>query len=466
MAKTIFAVPPIKNEVGYAQATQNRQCQYFKDNTFIYPIIPAYFASMVMSQPNQEFLWLDGVAEKITQKEFAKVIAEMQPDFIVFEANTMVIKQYIGIINTLKESFPNIKIILTGEHYTAMPEEVEKLCKADYYIKGGKWYTEAFKIVTNQDWVGELPIINRDASRWWLYAYDNGNFREEPATYTMTAQDCWYRPKQACTFCTWVHYHPENKIRSVDDFLKEVEHLINFGFKEFFDDSGTFPVGKWLKEFCDKMIALGYNDHIVWGCNMRFGALQAGELALMRKAGCRFILWGFESSNQNTLDKLSKGYTIDKMRLDLGRASKVGIWNHLTVMYGYPWEELEQEKETCEEVRRLMLEDKAQSAQATIFMPYPGTKAFEQCQEQGLIITEDWTKWDMANPVIKLKYSFDEIVKLQKRTYDVAMHPRFIFNKLKRIRTTSDLKYYSRLSKKVVDRFGKILSNAEVQIGK
>jgi len=46
------------------------------------------------------------------------------------------------------------------------------------------------------------------------------------------------------------------------------------------------------------------------------------------------------------------------------------------------------------------------------------------------------------------------------------MHPKFIFNKLKKIRTTSDLKYYSRLSKKVVDRFGKILSNAEVQIGK
>lgn len=469
MSKTIFAVPPIKNETGYAQATQNRQAQYFKDDTFIYPVTPAYFSSMLMAQQGEEFLWLDGVAEKLDDKKFAQVIMDMKPDYIVFEANTMVINRYCEVIQTLKESVPTIKIILTGEHFTAMPEETKAMCKADYYIHGGKWYKEAFKIVTGKEWEGSLPVINRDSSRWWLYAYKNGNFKyvndpDWPATYTMAAQDCWYRPKQACTFCTWVHYHPENKIREVDEFLLEVEHLINSGFKEFFDDSGTFPVGKWLKEFCEKMIERGYNDHIEWGCNMRFGALQPGELKLMREAGCRFILWGFESSNQETLDMLHKGYKVEDMRNDLAQSSKVGIWNHITVMYGYPWESLENEKATCEEVRRLMITDKAQSAQATVFMAYPGTKAYEECEERDLIITKDWSKWDMAHQVIKLKYPFEEVVKLQQRTYNVAFHWRFLWNKFKRIRSLRDLRNYFNLSKKVVDRFGTILAKPGIGI--
>jgi len=458
MSKTIFAVPPIKNNTGYAQATQNRQAQYFKDDTFIYPVVPAYFASMLMAEQGQEFLWLDGVAEKLTEKEFAKVIVDMKPDYIVLEANTMVVDRYIQIVNTLKESISDIKIIFTGEHYTAMPEDVESRCNADHYIKGGKWYNEAFKIVTGKDWVGDLPIINRDITRWWLYAYKNGNFKYTPATYTMAAQDCWYRPKQACTFCTWVHYHPDNKITEVELFLLEVESMINFGFKEFFDDSGTFPVGKWLKEFCEKMISRGYNEHIVWGCNMRFGALQPGELKLMREAGCRFILWGFESSNQRTLDKLSKGYKVKDMLTDLDNSSSVGIWNHLTVMYGYPWESLEAEKATCSEVKRLLLEDKAASAQATVFMPYPGTKAYKECEEQGIILHKNWEQWDMAHPVIKLKYPFEEVIKLQKETYDVSYKPKFIWNKIKKIRNIDDFRFYFRLSKKVVDRFGTILN--------
>ena len=64
--------------------------------------------------------------------------------------------------------------------------------------------------------------------------------------------------------------------------MQEVEELINFGFKEFFDDSGTFPVGKWFHEFCNEMIERGYNKHIKWGCNMRFHALKPEDFKLMQ----------------------------------------------------------------------------------------------------------------------------------------------------------------------------------------
>lgn len=466
MAKVIFAVPPIVDSKGQAQATQNRQYQYFKDETYIFPVIPATFITMIPTEPGNFSFLLDCIAEKLNDLEFAEAIRQMMPDYMVFEANTMVFNRYVYFINSIKQVFPHMKIILTGEHVTAMPEDAKAKCKADYFIHGGKWYTEAFKIVTGKEWPTDkpLPHIDRVGAKWYLYAYKNGNFKYVPATYTMAAQDCWYRPKQACTFCTWVDYHPENKIRPVEDFLAEVKGLIEFGFKEFFDDSGTFPVGKWLHDFCNQMIERGYNKYIVWGCNMRFKALQPEDFQLMAKAGCRFILWGYESGNQKTLDALSKGYELKDMNRSLIAARMAGIWNHLTVMMGYPWETLEDERRTFRMVKWLLLNDWAASMQATVFMPYPGTAAFKQCKEQGLILTEDWDKWDMTNQVIKLKYPFQEVLKLQKDYYRISYHPRFLFNKLTKIRSMDDLKFYFRLSKKVIDRFGGVHNSQGVSL--
>ena len=461
--KTIFCVPPVPSKKGQAQATQGRQSQYFKDPTYIYPIIPAIFISMLIGEPGQEFMWLDAIAEELNDKEFAQIIVNMKPDFIVMEANTMLFKRYCEIINGLKSSIPSIKIILAGEHVTSVPDTSSQ---ADFVIKGGKWFYKAYKIITGKEWPISkvLPHINREVSRWWLYAYKNGNFKHLPATYTMASLDCWYRPKQPCTFCSWTSYHPNTLTRTVDDFLQEVEELINFGFKEFFDDSGTFPVGKWLQEFCQEMIDRGYNKYIKWGCNMRFGTLQPEDFALMAKAGCRFIVWGFESANQNTLDLLHKGYKRGDANRDLISAKLVGIWNHLTCMIGYPWETLEDEKNTFRTVKWILTNDWAQSVQASICMPYPGTRLYQQCKEDNLLLNEDWDSWDMTKPVVKLRYDFKEALKLQKAYYDISFHPKFIINKLSKIRSKDDIKFYWRTAKKVFNRFGSIFTNQGVSI--
>lgn len=411
-------------------------------------------------------MMVDCIAEKINDVDFSKLIVQTKPDYMVFEANTMVFKRYCEVINGFKKHIPNIKIILSGEHPTAKPDEAKQRSQADHVLHGGKWYFEAFKIITGKQWPVEkaLPHINRNLARWWLYGYDNGNFKLTPATYTMASQDCWYRPKQPCTFCSWVPYHENTTTRTVDDFLEEVEGLIKFGFREFFDDSGTFPVGKWLREFCNEMIERGYNKHIVWGCNMRFGALAPEDFILMSKAGCRFILWGFESANQKTLDMLSKGYKVEDMKRDLIYSRQCNIWNHLTVMQGYPWETLEEEKRTVTMVKWLLVNDWAWSAQSTICMPYPATRLYAQCQEEGWLLNEDWENWDMSKPVMKLKYDYKEALKSQRDIYNTSFNPKFIWNKFSKIRTSDDLKFYWRIGKKVVGRFSNLFDKDGVSI--
>ena len=45
--KIAIAYPPIENNKGIPLLSQNRQFQYFNNPTFIYPVVPAYAATML-----------------------------------------------------------------------------------------------------------------------------------------------------------------------------------------------------------------------------------------------------------------------------------------------------------------------------------------------------------------------------------------------------------------------------------
>ena len=53
-----------------------------------------------------------------------------------------------------------------------------------------------------------------------------------------------------------------------------------YGIREIFDDTGTFPCGTWLTEFCNGMVERDLAYKIRIGCNMRFGALKEEDYKL------------------------------------------------------------------------------------------------------------------------------------------------------------------------------------------
>jgi anaerobic magnesium-protoporphyrin IX monomethyl ester cyclase len=450
--KVMFCIPPIKSTTGHATACQNRQFSFLKDPFFAYPIVPALAITMLQNA-GHSVSWCDSLAERLNDVDFARAIVTYHPEYIIFESPTPIIKQYWEVINGLKLHLPDIKIILCGAHVTALSEESHKNCKADYVVTGGDWHYKVFEIIHGKEWdiKSPLPQIDRNTTKWWLYAYQNGNFKYLPGTYIMSGMDCWYGK---CKFCSWATYHSNYYLRQPGDVLDEIDHLTNAGFKEIFDDSGTFPTGPWLKEFCEGMIKRELPQYISFGCNMRFSALQEEDYALMAKAGFRFILWGLESANQKTLDRLDKGYKTTDIAIDLARAKKAGLESHLTVMFGYPWESLQEAKVTYNLARKLLIKGMAESAQATICIPYPGTPLWKECKEQGLLTTENWALYDMSRAIMKVPYPEKELFKMQRGIYNTSFHPEFLLRKLGKVKTLNDLKYYLRIARKVYDRFG------------
>jgi radical SAM superfamily enzyme YgiQ (UPF0313 family) len=408
-----------------------------------------------------------------------------KPDLIAFETKTPVVKQHWRIIDELKLATRNwqLRTVLFGDHVTALPEESFKNSKVDYVLTGGdydflllnlcKWLRRTWdegrgtkdelepgiyyreggqikntgKFQLNHD-LNSLPFIDRDLTRWKLYAYKNGNYKRTPGTYITSGRDCWWGK---CTFCSWPQMYPQFRVRKVENVLNEIGMLIEkYKVHEIMDDTGTFPIGNWLKDFCRGMIEKGYNKKIYLDCNMRFGCLSDEDFKLMKKANFRLLLFGLESANQNTLDRLKKNLKVEDVIKDCRSARRAGLFPHITIMFGYPWEIYAAAKKTLELGSYLLKKGYAYTVQATMVIPYPGSPLFDECRANSWLNTDDWSRFDMKEPVMKVPMNDEELLGLVREIYKVGLSPEFLLNKIANIRDIGDLKYFARGGRKVI----------------
>jgi radical SAM superfamily enzyme YgiQ (UPF0313 family) len=475
--------PPLSGKNRFGRLAQNRQFFWSAVPSFVFPVVLASAATLG-AQAGHEIFWLDGIAEKLTLTGWRKKLFRFRPDLIMLETKTPVVKYHWKIIAHLKSALPGAKIVLVGDHVTALPQESMANSVVDYVLTGGNydflfmdlinhidkkthlppgvWYREngitrctgRFNLNQNLD---RLPMIDRKLTKWQLYSQNNGNFKYSPATYIMAGRDCWWRRNGGCTFCSWTTLYPKYHIRSVNNVLDEIGHLIrHYGVREIFDDTGTFPVGGWLKDFCQGMINRGYHKKIRFGCNLRFGVLTADYYELLAKAGFRFLLFGLESANQKTTDRLDKGITVSKIEKELAviqsvnKTRKERLEPHLTYMLGYPWETEADANKTVSMVNRLFRLNLVNTIQATIVVPYPGTRLFAQAKKNRWLKTYNWDDYDMSGSVFNLKINRRKLGKLIRSMYLSCFTPTFILNRLKAVRTLEDIAYLGRGALKAI----------------
>lgn len=495
--KVVIGYPPLESKKGIPLLSQNRQFQWFHNPTYIYPVIPAYAATMLKNEGYNVF-WLDGIAEGWSYQRWEEEIKKIGPDVLMIETKTPVVKKHWKIINRIKNQESRIKVVLAGDHVTALPEESMENSLVDYILTGGDydflllnlvnhleksekiepgiWYRTNEKLkIKNSKLQGKtqnhsnierfqlnhnlnkLPMIDRELTRWELYAYKNGNYKKTPGAYIMSGRDCWWRKDGGCRFCAWTVLYPQYRVRRVENVLDEIGELIEkYKVKEIMDDTGTFPAGEWLRRFCQGMIERGFNQKINFDCNLRFGVLKEMDYELMAKAGLRFLLYGLESASQETLNKLNKGTKISEIERELKIAKEASrringhLEPHVTCMVGYPWESKEEAQKTVNFTRNLFNQGLIDTLQATVVIPYPGTELFKECEKSKWLKTKNWDDYDMDQPVMKTEMANGEILALTREIYKSFMTPKFIARKVLSVRSTNDLKFFWRAGRAVL----------------
>ena len=465
--KILIGYAPIPSDKGVPLLSQNRQFQWFSKPTYVYPMVPASAATLLKSL-GHDVHWIDGIAEGLSEAEFRRRYADLGADLFLLETKTPVVKPTWRIVDALKDLLPACRVVLCGDHVTALPEESLANCRADWILCGGDYDFSLRGLVDHLErgapipagfwWRGpdgatrnsgrfdvskncldDLPEIDRALTRWELYSRENGNFRRTPGTYTMAGRDCWWGK---CRFCSWTTLYPNWRTRSPEKMLDEVGRLVDgLGVKEIFDDSGCFPAGAWLKTFCEGMIARGYHKRVVMGCNMIPGVLTAEQYALMARAGFRFVLFGLESASEATLERIRKCPAAKAIAESMRLAHRAGLRPHVTCMVGYPWETLEEAQATVALTRSLFDKGWIDTLQGTIVIPYPGTPLFAECRANGWLRTEDWDRYDMREPIMKTQIPDAEILALIRGLYTSFLTPRFVLRQILAIRRPADVAF-------------------------
>jgi radical SAM superfamily enzyme YgiQ (UPF0313 family) len=219
----------------------------------------------------------------------------------------------------------------------------------------------------------------------------------------------------------------------VEKSLDECENLIkNYGIKEIFDDSGVWYRGKEARAFAQGIIDRGlHKSGCYFGINTRFEYLDEETIKLMGKANFRFVLLGYEAADNETLERLNKGYQLEHVDQCLEWLTKYGMHPHLTIMVGYYWQTKQQLDSTVSEVKRLMLSGLARTLQVTLCTPLDYTPYHKECEMAGVLLTDDYNDFDMSKLIVKTPEPHEYYYKAVKDMYSIAFHPLFILRQIR-----------------------------------
>ena len=388
------------------------------------------YATAVLEKeiPTAKIKLFDFPAMNCYQNEFRNLIKKEKPDFVILDSTTPSIYSDIEYAKIVKNE-TSAKVIMVGPHISSLPEETLLLAKGnidvgclgeyDYTVKdvilnienlrqvegicflenGKPIKTAPRKLIQNLD---ELPFPAWHQLDLMKY-FDGGKLY--PYIDIISGRGC---PNQ-CSFCLWpqVMHGLKYRFRSPINVVDEIEHDITLCPKvlkggEFFFEDDTFTVNKERAIQISEEI-LKRNLKLTFSVNARADIADLEMFKIMKKAGCRELLVGFESGVQKILDNVNKNLTLAQSRKFVEIAKKVGLQIHGCFVIGLPGETPETAQKTIDFALQLDLT----TIQFSGAVPFPGTKFFQQCEKNKWLQTKNWDKWLDAgeqSPVVNYPY--------------------------------------------------------------
>ena len=399
MMKTLLLNPPsFENFDGGASS---RWPATREIRSFWYPVWLTYPAGMI---PNSKVV--DAPPHDITVEQTIQMSRDF--DFVVLFTSTPGFASDVRLAQMMKDATPSLKIAFVGPHVTARPEQSLRASTAIDFIArkefdfsvtefaagkpveeiAGISYRRNGSVIHNPE---RPPIQDLDALPFAVDIYKrdlditryNVPFLLHPFLSFYTERGC----PALCTFCLWpqtLSGHPW-RTRSSDNVAEEVRRALDYfpNLKEIFFDDDTFNIRKArVIELCAKLKPL----HFTWSCTSRV-TVGYETLKAMKEAGCRLMIVGYESGDQQILKNIKKGVTVEQAITFTKNCKKLGLVIHGDFIMGLPGETPETIRRTIEFAKKL---DVA-TIQVSIAHPYPGTDFYDFVEKNGYLLAEDMT---------------------------------------------------------------------------
>jgi anaerobic magnesium-protoporphyrin IX monomethyl ester cyclase len=317
------------------------------------------------------------------------------------------------ILEALHSSFPDVPLIVGGEHVSADPEFVLTACpfiRCCVLGEGERALIDVVEALSRDRELTEVPgvacldpggrlrrgptrnpVPDLDKLGWpdWesapLVPYLDAGYgmaiqgvRSLPM---LASRGCPYR----CSFCSSPRmWTPTWRPRNVAEILAEARHYREkYGVEhlEFYDLSpGIDP--KWLESFCH---AVGELD-LTWNfpSGMRSEALSRELLERMRASGCYKLTLAFETSSPRLVRAIRKQTQPGKILSAVRDSVRAGLITKANFIWGLPAQRRRDLLADFLFLLRLALAG-MHDVTCFAFVPYPGSELHDQLVAQGQI---------------------------------------------------------------------------------
>jgi radical SAM superfamily enzyme YgiQ (UPF0313 family) len=411
-----------------------RPCAVISRNSYSAPVTPpigpAYLAA-VLEGAGYEVGLIDAIGEAIAEVRpsesgeyniqglsTTQILERIDPRAAILGVSMMFSQEWVfhrELIRAVRKRFPDIVIVVGGEHPTALPEWVLRDCpEIDYLVVGegeitflqlvstllssrtaegipGVWYLgESGAVVSGppRARISALDELPRPA--WHLcrvdhYFIDNWTMgiakgRNMPILAT---RGCPYR----CAFCSscnmWTTRYVTRDPRLVVDEIQWLVETYQANSIDFFDLTAIVK-RDWILAFCRELVdrRLGVVYQLPSGT--RSEVLDAETLRALKDSGCEYLVYAPESGSERILESIKKRISLSRMTESIRTAAKLGHVVKVNLIIGFPEERLSDALKTIRYAVSMGLHGVA-DCNITLFSPYPGSQVYEEMRAEGVL---------------------------------------------------------------------------------
>ncbi len=430
--------------------------QYFG----IFPPLSLAWVASIAEKSGHEVIIIDARTLRLSQEEVLYRLREFKPDIMGFMMTTYMYRETLGWISLLKK-WLKIPVVIGGFNLHIYPKESVIPSEIDFGVLDSAFYTLPrllSELEKNRRFEDVSGLIYKDGNNIVITppSSDPDNFDAYPSparhllpnelytefpterknfTIMVTSKGC---PRR-CYFCEegGTPFLSRSPMTVVNE-MQECYTKYKIREIDIFDVNFTWD-RKRTMAICNEIIRRGLD--ITWACRSRTDLVDEQMLRTMRKAGCTRIYYGIESGDQEMLNTLNKGITLDQIRTTIKTTRKMGIKALGFFLIGSPGETKETVKKTVRFAKELKL-DYVQFSKTTA---KPMTGLWRDLIK--ITKTDYWRDYIMglteekALPRPWTKLTNEEIDFLTKKAYiDCCARPLFLLRATLKVKSLKEFK--------------------------
>lgn len=403
------------------------------NNGIMPPMMLAYLAAPLMAE-GYDVEILDLTVSQMNADTLKDYLRLHRPPLVGITCTTVSFHNAMKVAGYVKEILPESKVVMGGPHVTFMAREtLENKCVdmvirgegdisftrlAGHLLRGEYSLAEVTGLSYRKDGkIEETPVeMVMDLDALPFPAREKLDMKCYPSKGVIQAtRGCPFR----CIFCAATAMQGgKYRTRNIDSIKDEIDYLVRdrgVDYLVFIDDTLTiFP--EFSEAICTHIINRGYRLRMTFQSRADFSDPKL--LALMARAGCGMLQFGFESGSEAILKSIRKKIVPAQIEKATRACLDAGMDVYGTFIVGFPEETAETMEETAAIIRKVRY--MGATVGIGVVTPLPGTYLYNHAEELGITLhSTDWDDYGLDTPIVGNRHL--TVHEIQSKFFDMQM---------------------------------------------